>query len=108
MQFRKGDIVSVRCVVKHNMDGSKERVFIDVKGSYETLWMEPEDVTLVRPFFEVGDAVRWGDRDGDKGEILGIAGEHAWIDLGNGDYCTRHFSAIQRDPMFAEVEEDAA
>lgn len=109
MKFRKGDTVSIRGTVKHNFDPTgadpDKRVFVDIIGSHETAWMKPEDVKLVAQTFEVGDEVRWLQNAGEglflSGEILAISGEHAWIGMPDGIYCTRTFSAIER----VEVEE---
>lgn len=110
MEFRKGDVVSFLGTVKHDADDSKERVFIDVTGSHDTVWLKPEDITLVKARFDVGDRVCWGERlpDGaggvNVGEIIAISGEHAWIEYGAGEYCTRRFGAIDRLPTKMETE----
>lgn len=105
MQYRKGDIVTLRGRVKHDGDGTKERLFIDVIGSHETLWMAPKDIELAQAHFEIGDRVTW---DGGNGEILAISDDHAWIGRGGGDYCTRLFGSIQRSDDIPEGEENAA
>lgn len=105
MQYRKGDIVTMRGTVKHDSDGTKERLFIDVIGGHETLWLAPKDITLIQPHFEVGDGVLW---ENGLGEILAISGDHAWIEYGNGNYCTRMLSTIQRSASQPEGETDAA
>lgn len=53
MNFRKGDIVSMRGVVKHNFDKCG-RVFVDVEGCHDTLRLGPERLTLVSAKFEIG------------------------------------------------------
>lgn len=94
MTYRKGDRVSIQGIVKHNQ-GDDKRIFIDVVGSYETLWMEPGHLTLVTPLFEIGDKCKWGDHG--RGDILSIANDHAWIiTAGGGDYCTRLLTSIER------------
>ena len=98
MNYRKGDIVNVQGIVKHNfehIDGDK-RVFVDIIGSYETIWIKPEDVTLVQPMFETGEQVRWDEHG--TGTIIAINDGHAWIGMDSGDYCTRMLSAIERMP----------
>ncbi len=111
MNFRKGDTVSLQGVIKHNYDetDSDKRVFVDVIGSHDTLWMKPEDITLVGQLFEVGDSARWLVSGGQEvsyqyGTVLAINDDHAWIDLGNGDYCTRLLTTIER----VEVNNDIA
>ena len=100
MKFRKGDIVSLRGTVKHNFDPydceKDTRVFVDIVGSHETIWIKPEDVTLVQPMFEIGDQVRWDEHG--AGTIVAINDGHAWIGMESGDYCTRLLTAIERMP----------
>lgn len=109
MQFRKGDVVSVRGTVKYDIDEGEDRLFVRVDGGTEDLWVKAASVTMVRQSFEVDDWVMWGEGflTGECGQIVGISGEHAWIDMGSGNYATRHFGAIQRGPEHpsAEVQE---
>ena len=96
MKYRQGDKVSVLGIVKHNQSDDK-RVFVDVIGSHDTLWLEPKDMTLVAPMFEVGDRCDWevdGGRNG--GIILAVSDGHAWINLDGGYYCTRMLTTIER------------
>ena len=101
MNYRKGDKVSVLGIVKHNQNEDKN-IFVDVIGSHDTLWLKPEDMTLVEPMFEVGDGCTFtytstgaGETTG-TGVILAISDGHAWIDRGGGDYCTRMLTTIER------------
>lgn len=107
MNFRKGDQVSICGVVKHDQDGDEENIFVDIVGSYETLWMKPENVKLVQAKFECGDRVIWGDSDC-QGEIVSINDGYAWIIMHAGIYCTRHVGTIDRMPELPEVADDAA
>jgi len=97
MNYRKGDKVSVLGIVKHNQNEDKN-IFVDVIGSHETLWLEPKDMTLVAPMFEVGDECQWGGTGESLGigTVLAISDGHAWIDRGGGDYCTRMLTTIER------------
>ncbi len=104
MKFRKGDIVSMQGAIKYDAD-DKERVFVRVDGSTEELWVKQEILTLVQPHFEVGDQASWRIGEGFQyGTVIGLANDHAWIDLGGGDYCTRTLSSIGR----VEVADDIA
>lgn len=102
MKYRKGDKVSVLGIVKHNQNEDKN-IFVDVIGTHDTLWLKPEDMTLVAPMFEVGDKCQWASdpaigvaEDDPIGTILAISDGHAWIDRGGGDYCTRMLTTIER------------
>ena len=96
MNYRKGDVVSVQGVVKHdfNKDDPEHRVFVDIPGTYETLWMEPSSLTLVQHHFEIGDSVTWDEHG--AGIIHAIKDHHAWIGMASGDYCTRLLTSIKR------------
>lgn len=104
MNFRKGDTVSLLGLVKHNFepdrDDADKRVFVDLIGSHETVWIRPVNLKLVRQVFEVGDHVRWLQNAGEglflSGEILAISGEHAWIGMSDGNYCTRMLTSMER------------
>lgn len=112
MNYRKGDKVSILGIVQyppHYTDSPEDkRVSIKVVNSFETLWMKPEDVTLVTPLFEVGDKCTWGGAPGSpptepmRGTILAISGENAWIDMG-GVYVTRLLTSIERVDDEAEL-----
>ena len=116
MKFRKGDIVSLRGTVKHNFDpcdGEKDtRVFVDIVGSHETIWIKPEDLKLIQQVMEVGDSVRWPHHvHADKflyGVILAISDGHAWIDYGIGEYCTRTTTSIERVEADGDIDEAIA
>ncbi len=104
MELRKGDKVSVTGTVKYTPTKG-ERVFVKIEGSHEELWCSPDAVKLVQAKFDIGDRVGfdYGPSTMD-GEILAVSGEHAWIDLGTGEYCTRHFGSITRLPEPAEPD----
>jgi hypothetical protein len=111
MNFRKGDTVSLRGTVKHDFspdgkDGDK-RVFVDLIGTHETVWIKPEDLTLVGQMFEVGDSVRWQNAGEELflyGVILAISDGHAWIDYGQGEYCTRMLTSVERVQIDGDTE----
>jgi len=95
-ELRKGDKVSVTGTVKYTPDKG-ERVFVTIEGAHTELWAAQSAVKLVQSAFEVGDRVGWG-QPMLTGEIIAINNEHAWIDYGGGNYCTRTFGSIERLP----------
>ncbi len=97
MELRKGDKVSVTGTVKYTPD-KNERVFVVIEGAHQELWCAQSAVKMVQAAFEVGDRVCWGDTSPFVGEIIAVSGEHAWIDWGDGNYCTRTFGSITRLP----------
>lgn len=102
MKFRKGDIVSVRGIVKYDERDDSPGIFVDIPGIHSVALFNPRDaqegcLTLVQAYFEVGDSVTFTSNGSSlNGTIIGISDEHAWIDLGGGDYCTRLLSSIER------------
>ena len=103
-KFKKGDVVSLQGTIKHDQGDEEKNIFVDVIGAHDTLWMKPQDMTLVQPFFEVGDAVCWGDQG--SGIVHAINDGHAWIGMASGDYCTRLLSTIQRVPTEGAVDKN--
>jgi hypothetical protein len=100
MNFRRGDKVSIVGTVKHNFTTDQadpdKRVFVDVDGTHETIWIKPDCVTLKQSHFEVDDRCTWEGWTDDPGTILAISEGHAWIDMGGGSYCTRLLTTIER------------
>lgn len=105
MAFREGDIVSIEAVVKYNAE-DKEDVALSIKGSYETVFLSLRFVTITKPLFKIGDDVSWDSPSTvvGGGVILAIANEHAWIELGGGDYCTRMLSTLTRNEVKPDDE----
>ncbi len=107
IKFRKGDIVSLQAMVRHDFKDGDEDVTIDIPGSLRNdNWIKPQFVTLVQQKIEVGDKVSFNlnpnlnpTQMADAirvGQVLAISNDHAWIDLGGGDYCTRLLSTLHR------------
>lgn len=98
MKYRKGDIVSVKAVVRHNCEDDENSVAVDINGVYDAVWPRVQDVTVDQQKIEVGNDVKFVGVDGGAGfgTVLAISNEHAWIDLGDGDYCTRLLSGLKR------------
>lgn len=106
MVFRKGDKVSITGTIKYRPKPD-EHIFIEVDGKTDDVWIHPNFVTLVEPFFEPGDECTFQVQGyGEKtGTVLASSGGHAWIDLGGGEYCTRTLGSIQRVESFPEKDE---
>lgn len=101
MKYRKGDQVTVRAVVKFNQDDDTH-VHLEINGHYQSVMLDQKLITMTMPVFEVGDDVSWLQPDPSLsagGVILAISDDHAWIELGGGDYCTRMLSTLTRDEV---------
>lgn len=106
IKFREGDTVTLSAVVRYNFDPAEdEHVALDVPGSISSnLWAKPEAVIIARQVIVIGDRVKFivpagpsGSEKWISGLVLAISNDHAWIDLGGGEYATRLLSSIQRD-----------
>lgn len=103
-KFRKGDIVSIRAVVKYDQDGDGE-VFVRPDEYYTDLVLPVSAIIMHAQDIREGDCVRWDGIGQSHGTVLAINGGHAWIDLHNGDFCTRTFSSVERVEKTFEVGE---
>lgn len=100
MKYRKGDEVTVRAVVKYDQDDDTH-VHLEINGHYQSVMLDKKLITMATPVFEVGDDVSW-DAPPDHiggGVILAISNDHAWIELGGGDYCTRMLTSLTRNEI---------
>ena len=112
-KFREGDRVSIEAVIASDFvhDG-KTKVRIE---PYHEIYVKVADLTMVKPTFAVGDRVTWSTHcgaDSAVGDVLSIAQDHLWVDLGAGNYATVWTGKAMRvDPEPAEqttpVEEAA-
>lgn len=100
MKYRAGDKVTVRAVVKYDQSDDTH-VHLEIEGHYQSVMLAQKLITMATPLFEVGDDVSWDAAacQVGGGVILAISSEHAWIELGGGDYCTRMLSTLTRNEV---------
>jgi hypothetical protein len=104
-KFRKGDVLLLKVTVKHDTNAEDGEITVMQVDGYAPIYAKVADTELVHQFIEIGDRVLWtGRSDEDFGTVLAVANDHAWIDLGGGDYCTRTLSSIYR----AKVSDESA
>lgn len=102
IKFRKGDVVTVRAVVRHNCEDDENSVAVDINGAYDAVWPLVQDVTMIQQQIVIGDRVKFTipvpgeEPQGLDGLVLAISNDHAWIDIGGGDYCTRTLTSVER------------
>lgn len=110
-EFREGDVVSIEATVKWTPEGAG-RMSVEVDGVYHGIDVPQKAARMVRPNFEVGEAVAW--RSDDKTDyrgaiILGMAGNEVWIEFTKD--CRRKIVSIgevERIPApIAEAQETA-
>ena len=113
-KFRKGDVVTIEATIAStpfNMDDGKAKVKIEFPPFHDA-YVDPADLTMVRPSFDIGDKVTWSGIDGAdsfSGHVLSIAQDHLWVDLGDGVYSTVWSGKAMRvDPEPAPAEAEAA
>lgn len=115
--FREGDIVIIEATIASKpfaMDNGKVQVKIKFPP-YHDAYVDPAQLTMKRPAFEVGDEIAWavgeeGAGHGYRGRVLSIANDHLWVDMGLGHYATvwtGKASRVEMEPQpdFDEVEE---
>lgn len=91
--YRAGDIITVRTKVKFNAKSDEDRIFIAADGVADV-----KDITLVAPFFKVGETVRFRDGLGMDTEchgiIIGINDNDVWVKFDDGEKNTYPSSAF--------------
>lgn len=108
--FRKGDIVTIEATIESRpfvLDDGRSQVKIKFPP-YHDAYVDPAQLTMLRPAFEVGDRVEWSTHDGADswaGHILSIANDHLWVQLDDGSFSTVWASKASRvDPEAADPD----
>jgi hypothetical protein len=115
MKFRKGDVVTIEATIAStpfNMDDGRAKVKIEFPP-YCDAYVDPSQLTMARPKFEVGDKVEWtvsseGMGSAFTGHILSIANDHLWVQLDDGSFSTVWASKAMRVDPEPVVEAEAA
>lgn len=101
--YRKGDRVSLLGIVRHDQR-DEGTVYVDVDGHYAAVSVKAADVTLVYPHIEVGERVRWSNRE--TGEVIGVDDGNLWVKTDNGSRYT--WPAVEVTVLEKAREEIAA
>lgn len=107
-KFRKGDRVTIEATVATDyvLDDGKIKVHVE---PYHDLFVNQNDMTMLRPDFKIGDRVTWSV--GEKpftGHVLSLHGDHLGVDLGNAEYATVWAGSAMRLNPEPEETADAA
>lgn len=104
-QFRKGDVVTIEAIIPStpfSMDDGNAKVKIEFPP-YHDAYVDPAQLKMVRPRFEVGDVVdlvapgQFGSLV--RGEVKAIDGDSLWVKRQTGDLTTWEISRVRRaDP----------
>jgi len=102
-QFRKGDIVTIECVVESQF--SDDDLKLRHPNGYSEIYVEIGNVNIIRHAIQVGDRVKNTHLlDIEVGHVLSIAGNRAWIECDGGVFTTWFINHCKRvEPLEAEV-----
>ncbi|MGW6779000.1 hypothetical protein ACWF50_13265 [Brucella pseudogrignonensis] len=94
-RFRKGDVVSIECVVQYQY--SETELSILQPNGYSAILIDTDKVTLVRNDIQVGDLIKNSSVPGEpEGRVLAIQGDYAWLETSCGDYSTWKITRCER------------
>lgn len=87
-KLRRGDVVSLRATVNHNVDAGDEHVHVIIEG-FKRIVVEPSTiVSFLQPKVEVDDRVHLGDDKEQGGVVRGVfdyrGGVLLWVETPNG------------------------
>lgn len=95
-KYRKGDVVTITAIVEtqyadtEDLTSIRNRVSIRVQGQSSIL-VEPDQLTLVTPFFAPGERVQKKQRDGRnyiRGTVIAMSETDVWVKFDNGKHGT--------------------
>jgi uncharacterized protein YoaH (UPF0181 family) len=105
---RKGDIVVLHAVVKHDVDRSDSLVFLNIVGDYSQISVAAEKIEqLWSRHWDAGDAIQLISRDlaGRRpGEVMSVDGEMVWIKFADQGERFMTFHANQIEPRVPEED----
>lgn len=106
-KFRKGDVVSIECVVQYQY--SETELSILQPNGYSAILIDTDKVTLVRNEIQVGDLIKNAGTPGEPmGRVLAIQGDYAWIETDNNIMATWALSICRRADIQEQGKEEAA
>jgi len=102
-QFRKGDIVTIECVVESQFTDTEMRV--RPVDDHSDIYVKIDQVKVVRQAIEVGDFVRNTETSTyNKGTVHAVHDGLAWVELTSGSYNTWDINYCRRlEPVEAQV-----
>lgn len=108
--LRKGDVVSVNGVVLSDPNDFNGTMKVRVKVEpYHDIYVLAAHVNMVRPEFQEGDKVQWGENDLEEpfsGQVLAIANDHLWVDRGDGNFSTVWINEASRVAIPVQAKRD--
>ncbi len=94
-KFRKGDVVSIECVVQYQY--SETELSILQPNGFSAILIDTGKVTLVRNDIQVGDLIKNVSVPGEpEGRVLALQDDYAWIEISCRDYSTWKITHCER------------
>jgi len=109
MNFREGDIVLVEGVVGYHIPGG-ETVRVNLDGHHH-VYTKGDRVRMATPAIQVGDTLRRkadSHEPGTEGVVLAVALDHAWVEIGAGDFATWWLPNVDRIALAGENSKGGA
>ncbi|MCM0751998.1 hypothetical protein DEA98_14095 [Brucella pseudogrignonensis] len=102
-QFRKGDIVTIECVVESQF--SDDDLKLRHPNGYSEIYVEIGNVNIVRHAIKVGDRVKNTELTFiAMGIVLSVSGDRAWVECEDGTFSTWFVKHCNRvEPLVAQV-----
>lgn len=99
-QFRKGDIVTIECVVEYLHDD--ELRICPVEGN-ANIYVRPDWVKVVSQAIEIDDVIKNIDRHGEpEGRVLSVHDDLVWVQTKSGSFVTWYTKDCRRVDQLEE------
>lgn len=104
-KYRKGDIVTITATIQRKFDpATEDSIFLEPTGHYANIFVKPEFVRMLRPFFALGDEVVV-KRSGERGQVIGTFDNSTWVRLYSGHMTTENAGKLELWTGDADVAE---
>lgn len=105
-KYRKGDLVTIKAIVSSDFTpgGDDRQVFLQPKGHYSSILVDPDIVTMVQPFFATGERVQKKQEKPNgrhssspvRGTVLAMHNGDVWVEFDHGKNGT--VPAVELEP----------
>lgn len=106
MNFREGDVVLVEGVVGYHIPGD-ETVRVNLDGHHH-VYTKGSLIRMASPTIVAGDTVRRkvdAHQPGIEGVVLAVALDHAWVEIGAGEFATWWIPNVERVALAGQKSE---
>jgi nucleoside phosphorylase len=99
-KYRKGDIVTVKAVVQRDFTLDEgEQVYLTPRGHYTSIFVDPDAVAIVQPYFAAGERVQTKTskpRNPVRGTVIAMNDDAVWVKFDHGKHGT--VPAVELEP----------